>query len=109
MHTCGAAPDLAVSQVLVRAHLQLMYVVLLLLLCRRPGPPAAFVPTILGQVYQVINAQAVSTTVAGLATACAKAMWWRGCSPACRLVMHTFLADMLFVSKGFVGTVMFTG
>lgn len=26
----------------------------------RPGPPAALVPTILGQVYQVINAEAVS-------------------------------------------------
>lgn len=28
----------------------------------RPGPPAAFVPTVLGQVYQVIDAQAVSNS-----------------------------------------------
>jgi hypothetical protein len=25
----------------------------------RPGPPAAFVPTVLGQIYQVIDANAV--------------------------------------------------
>lgn len=27
---------------------------------RRPGPPAALVPLVLGQVYQVIDCQAVS-------------------------------------------------
>lgn len=27
---------------------------------RRPGPPATFVPLVLGQIYQVINTQAVS-------------------------------------------------
>jgi hypothetical protein len=28
---------------------------------RRPGPPAALVPLVLGQVYQVINNQTVGT------------------------------------------------